>query len=271
MRALRELERQEDRVLGALRIVDAGTGAALERAVELRAVADGRVVLTRNRSGLHVIREWSALAAHAGAFAQPPAAPAIGSRKLRLAVRDPLGIYLPRIAAIALPRDADPANAAAEVSLYRPVEVPMYASASAPPGANWAVLRVTLSATGSGDALGGALLRVRRNGEVLARGLSDWRGEALVPVVGVPVTTFSDDDDAVVVSAIEVTLEAFFDPATGTRTPMAAVRAGRAPASLPLVDPVALEAQAGGLPSAAAVLSIAARRQQHRALGLALP
>jgi hypothetical protein len=44
-------------------------------------------------------------------------------------------------------------------------------------------LRVSLSEQASGDACG-ALLRVRSNGRTLARGLSDWRGEAPAPVVG---------------------------------------------------------------------------------------
>jgi hypothetical protein len=270
MRALGELERQETRVLGALRLVDAGTGATLERNFRVTS-ADPSVRLLPNRSGLYVVTAWAPLSAHEVSFRAPPAAPDIGSLNLTLRIDDPLGLYLPRLLSLPLPRDPDPEHGDRSDSLFRPQRVPLYPSASAPTGANWALLRVSISARGNGDALGGALLRVRRNGEVLARGLSDWRGEALVPVVGVPVTTFSDDEDAVVVSEIEVILEAVFDPDHALRTPAAEVSAGRPPAQLPLVDPDALEAAAGGLPSDAVVLPIAARRAEHRRLRIPLP
>src|SRR5262249_60336748 len=144
-------------------------------------------------------------------------------------------------------------------------------SPSAPVGVNWAVLRVNVTEPNTGDALGGALLRVRSNGTVLARGLTDWRGEALVPVVGVPVTTFSEDAHAVVISEIAVSLEAAFAPGAGIRTPVAQVRAGRAPATLPVVDPLALDAGFESLPHAQTPLAIAARRSQTVSMNVALP
>lgn len=267
MRAFRELERVEDRVLCALRCVDAATGAPISRALEVAGLEPPLPRLLRNRSGLLVVAEWPPLAAHAASFEAPPPAPAPGSLALSLRIADPLGQYLPRLVAVALPRDPDPGVAD---SLFAPVEVPMFAAAAAPVGTNWAVLRVSL-ASGDGQALGGALLRVRRNGDVLGRGLTDWRGEAMVPVVGVPVTTFSEGEDVVVVSEIEVVLEAAFDPDAGTRTPLAQVRDGCPPESLPLVDPAALETAIGALPRVEVALSIAARRHTRRTLTLDLP
>jgi hypothetical protein len=268
MRALRELDRIEWRVVGALRFIDATTGVPIERA--LRVDAPG-ASLVRNRSGLYVIRHWNALAAHESEFLAPPAVPAPGSQTLGISVTDPTGGYLPVAAQIRLPRTSDPAQAAAADSLFQPVAIPLYPSASAPVGVNWAVLRVSLTETASGDALGGALLRVVSNGAVLARGLSDWRGEALVPVVGVPVTTFSEDADAVVISEINVSLQAVFDSASGSRTPAAQVIAGRAPAFLPPVDPIALDSAFNALPHTQLALSIAARRSQNVLLSLNLP
>lgn len=267
-RVLREIERVEWRVLGALRFVDATTGVPVERA--LRVDAPG-ASLVRNRSGLYVILHWDALAAHESEFLAPPAIPAPGSQMLSLSVTDPAGGYLSVAAQIRLPRVSDPAQAAAADSLFQPAVVPLYPSTSAPVGANWAVLRVSLTETASGDALGGALLRVRFNGTVLARGLTDWRGEALVPVVGVPVTTFSEDADAVVISEINVSLEAAFDSASGSRAPAARVRAGRPPAALPRVDPSALESAFNALPHTQLAISIAARRSQSAVLSLNLP
>lgn len=267
-RELREMERVEWRVLGALRAVDVATGVPVKGA--LRVAAPGATI-TRNRSGLYVIRRWDELAAHEAAFEAPPTVPADGSLVLEVELSDPAGSYLPIATTVPLPRTNDPAGVTSPDSLYRPHDIPMFPSAAAAFGENWAVLWASVTAQGSGDALGGALLRVVSNGSVLARGLTDWRGEALVAVVGVPVTTFSDAPDAVVVTEINVALQAAFDPARGTRTPAADVRAGRRPARIPVVDPLALDAEFDTLPGASTPLAIAARRRQAVALAVALP
>lgn len=276
--AFRELERQESRVLGALRCVDASTGAPIDRALDVRSLDAAPARLLRNRSGLYVIRDWAALAAHAESFLLPPALPAIGSLRLRLAVSDPSGAYLPRIVSLPLPRDPAAGPLLGPDSLFLPKTVPLYPAPGAATGANWSLLRLSLRAQDSGDALGGALLRVRRNGVVLARGLSDWRGEALVAVVGVPVTTFSEDENAVEVSAIEISLDVGFDPrpnrdSSGLRT--SAVAEGRTPAVLPQVDPELLESEledeVAALLRGSFVMSIAARSSLHRRLGIAVP
>ena len=69
---LRELERVEWRVLAALRPIDAITAATI--VAPLRVTAEGARI-ARNRSGLYVIHEWPALAAHAAAFDAPPPCP----------------------------------------------------------------------------------------------------------------------------------------------------------------------------------------------------
>jgi hypothetical protein len=266
--ALHELERFERRMLAALRIVDGASGTPLDLPIQM-STAEARI--QRNRSGLYVITHWPALAAHAEAFEAPPGAPALGSALLQLTLRDPSGRYLPRHVALVLPRDPAPANATSADSLFRPLEVPMYPSSAAPLVGNWVALRVTLSEAGSAAALGGALLRVIAQGHVIARGLSDWRGEALVPVVGIPITTWSTAPDAVIVTEIAATLECVFAVDRGTRVSAADVGAGRAPASLPLVDPSALEAEAAGLPQVSAPVMLAAGRPLHLALQIALP
>ena len=190
-------ERVERRVLGALRCVDATTRMPID---EPLAVSAPGARLLRNQSGLYVIDGWTSLSTHEGAFDAPPAAPAVGSESLVLEVRDPTGRYLARRVAIALPRDPTPANVEQPGSLFRAVDVPMFPAASAPTSANWVELRATVRETGSGDGLGGALLRVVTAAGVLARGLTDWRGEAFVPVAGVPITTWSTEPGAVVVT-----------------------------------------------------------------------
>ncbi|WP_431051642.1 hypothetical protein [Roseateles sp. L2-2] len=271
---IRELERTDTRVLGALRCIDATTRVQVESRLDVR--IDGATV-SRNRSGLYVIVRAHApleLAAHESAFDTPPAAPVVGDVTLTVTVTDPGGRYLPRRAALTLPRDPQPANAASPESLFRAVELPLYPSAVASTGMNWSVLRLSVHETGSLDALGGALLLARAGGNVLARALTDWRGEALLAVPGVPVTTWSDDEDAVVVTELAARIEWCFDPAPGaggTRTPAAQVRAGRGPAVQPLVDPDDLESRAAALPAATLDVALAAGRSQSFSLPLALP
>ena len=265
---LRELERFEHRVLGAFRCVDATTLAPIDDPLVVS--AQGARFL-RNRSGLYVVWSWTGLSAHEDAFEQPPAAPPIGSEVLDVEVRDPGGRYLPRRARLALPRDPSPAHAAEADSLFRAADVPMYPAASAPLGANWVEVRVTVRETASGDALGGALLRVVAGARVLARGLTDWRGEALVPVAGVPVTTWSTEPGAVVVTEISGSLECYFDAATGTRTAAAEVRAAAGPATPPLPDPEALEAGRAALPQSITPLVLAAGRSVAVAISLGVP
>lgn len=265
---LRELERVERRVLGALRCIDAGTRVQIDTPLQVR-IAGARV--QRNRSGLYVIAQADALAAHEWAFDAPPVTPALESVLLHVSVDDLGGRYLPRRADIRLPRDPARTSAGLPGPLFHAIELPLFPAAGAPVGANWAVLRASVRAQANDDALGGALLLVRANSQVLARALTDWRGEALLGVAGVPVTTWSDDPHVVVVSEIAAQLEWVFDPAAGTRVPAADVLAGRAPAVLPLVDPDALEANRLTLPHATRSVTLAAGRSQSLSLALALP
>lgn len=264
---MREIERVERRVLGALRCVDATTRAGIEAPLRVE-VETARI--QRNRGGLYVITGATALAEHETAFAQPPAAPAKGTVRLGATITDPSGCYLPRCATLMLPRDPLPDHAANPDALFRPIELAMFPSNIAPVGENWAALHVSLSETASGDALGGALLILTADGKTLARGLTDWRGEALLPVPGVPVTTWSSDPHAVVVSEISAQIKLVFDPASGTRTSAAAVSAGSMPATLPMVDPDDLEGRANALPNVSVSVQIAARRVQCLSSQLAL-
>jgi len=268
MRVLNQRERLDHRVLGAVRLVDATTLAPLDGPMVVTA-PDARLV--RNRTGLYVIRSWSRLAAHEEAFDAPPVAPPPGSESLTIAVRDPSGRYLSRQVAVALPREPNPARAEEVISLFQPVDVPMYPSASSPVSANWVELRATVRETASGDGLGGALLRVVTAAGVLARGLTDWRGEALVPVAGVPITTWSTGPGAVVVTEIPASLECYFDPGAGTRTPAVDVRAGIAPAAPPQPNPQAIEDARAGLPQTVTPVVLAAGRALSVAISIAVP
>lgn len=265
----RELERVERRVLGALCCVDATTGAPLNQPLRIGAPAGVRI--QRNRSGLFVVHDWKPLGSHTASFLNAPDEPGVGSVPLTITVSDPSGQYLSRLVQIDLPRGASTANAALPESLFQPHRVAMYPSSAGRLGANWAALRVNVRDLGDGQAIGGALLRVLNGSQVLARGQSDWRGEALVPVAGIPVTTWSAEPGDVIVTQIEVTVEAIAEPASLTRTSQLDVAAGRAPLLLPLVDPVAIETARAGLPQASTVVSLAAGRPLFVSLEIPLP
>lgn len=275
-RALVELERLEHRVLGALRFVDAATNREISAPLDLAAV-EGKARFVRSRGGLQVIWAWSGLESHAAAFDSPPPLPAVGSVPFRLDVRDPAGVYLPRRATLPLPRDPDPAGRDDPDSLFQPAVVPLYRAPAAPTGTNWAVVRATVLDSGTADHLGGAVLRVVRNGQVLARGLTDGRGEGVLPVVGIPMLTFGaavdpgdeEDDGAVVVDTVAVTVEAIMAPEGGTRMSEADVRAGRR-APVPVVDPDAVEAD-GAAPRIEVPLDLGARRSYALTLALDVP
>ena len=96
---IRELERIDTRVLGALRCVDAATRVQVGTPLDVRIAG---ATVRRNRSGLYVIVRAeaplspAALAAHEAAFDTPPATPAVGDVTLTVTVSDPSGRYLPR-------------------------------------------------------------------------------------------------------------------------------------------------------------------------------
>ncbi len=272
----REVERQERRVLGAIEFVDATTGARVDAPLVLApagtTAAGAPPRLVRNHVGLTVLQQWPLLAAHDEAFLAPPSAPAVGTLQLDFTVADPAGDYLPRAFSMPLPRDPDPANRGNADSLFTPQRVELMRAARAPLGANWSRLDVRVADAASGDGLGGALVEVREAaaGALLARGMTDWRGEAVLPVAGVPITTWSSDPGAVVATEIAVRLRAFFVPAVGVRTTQAAADAGRPPSLLPAPDPDRLATDPAVRVSDPAELAIAAGGARAVRLAVAL-
>ncbi|HWK89765.1 MAG TPA: hypothetical protein VNP72_07210 [Longimicrobium sp.] len=208
------------RVLGAVRFLDAVTGDTIDG--PLRVSAPG-VRWARNRRGWWVVVSAPGLEAHTAVFPTPPAQPPLGSIAVPLTVEDAGGRYLPRRFTLALPRDPNPRTPDKPTSLFRPADVVMYASPSGPVAAGWAVVRVSVSKAGVPAA--GALLRVVRKVEqpadappvplqILGWGMADQRGEALVAVAGIPVTTWDEGGDGqVLATEVDARVQVFWDPA----------------------------------------------------------
>ena len=185
----------ERRYFGALKCIDKATGFHLNRRMQL---SSDDLAFVRNRSSLYVIKQAAGLAQYSESFETAPAEPATESLSFNVEVKDPLGQYLPRMLEVALPRDADPANANDQASLFQAIDVELYAAPNADIMANWSTVRVSIQRADpeSGQVpVAGGLLRVIRTSDdaVLSSGLSDERGEALVVVPGVPITQFADD------------------------------------------------------------------------------
>jgi len=166
----------------------------------------------RNRSGCYVIYSLAGFETYADAF---DAAPVLPARLMAGRVEDPGRQYLSRRFSMGLPRDASPANAANAGSIFRPADVVLFAAPAGSVLPTWAVIRASVTRAGTSTALSGALIRVLRASDsaLLARGVTDERGEALVAVAGVPVTSFGAGAGPVAQNGIDVVVQTIFDPA----------------------------------------------------------
>jgi hypothetical protein len=247
----------DTRVLAALRFVD----ATVHRHVDGRVEVQGDGVRTlRNRAGLHVITEAPGFDAYSAAFRAPPAVP---PAQVTLTVRDRSGRYLSRRLAVTLPRDPDPAHAEQASSLFRPIEVALYPSPTAAIGVGWATLRLSIKRSGTDNGLPFAYVRVVRDSDNqrIAVGLADERGEALVAVPGVPVTSWSTSPiNSPVISTVAVRVTAFYDSTAFDQ------KTGIYP------DPDQLEATFSGLPhSTEQSFDLASGRESARRIDVPLP
>jgi hypothetical protein len=217
-------ELMQDRVFGAVRFLDGTTLLKVNGNLNVQAP---NVLVRRNRSNLYVI--WDAPANGAVVFT----------------VNDPSSNYLSRRFTVTLPRDLDPAHASQASSIFQPQDVLLLPSPMAPASPGWAIIRARVKKAGVDTVLAGALIRVTDTSDqtLLARGMSDARGEALVLVPGVPVTTFDSGAGAVMATEIDVSIQTVFDPALSG-----------------IPDPDDLDARKGALTSSTIAAKLAASR-----------
>lgn len=249
------LEELDRRVLGALRCVSAPNGLPVPGLLRIgpapRRAGDPPAMpgpsrppwrVVRNRPGLYVLHSVPGFDAYRTRFASPPATPALGAVPVRLRIEDPSRRHLPTEVTLSLPREAAPValgDTPGSESVFRPLDIPLYLSPSAPVADGWAVLRVTVwrevpdpvnAAQTLRQPLRGALLLLRSTGNnprVLGRGLTEWQrfpgepapssSEALVAVPGLPVTLWSNQADGPVLTdnqeaQLELRVDTAFDP-----------------------------------------------------------
>lgn len=240
------VELLDRRALAALRFVHGVSGIPVTRGLNLNA-AGARFI--RNRNGDYVLLEASGFDDYTANF---DTALAFAPVEFALDIADPLGEFLPRRVSIALPRNADPAQAALANSIFQPQRVALYPAPAARPEHDWARLYTSVS-TDTGAPAAHALIQVERTSDnaLLATALTDARGEALVAIAGIPLTPWDEGDGPVLGNDLEVRVSAFHDAAL---------------AGLP--DPDDLAARRAALTTTNAVIRVAASRAQSLALRL---
>jgi hypothetical protein len=202
------VERVEQRVLGAVRFMDAASRTPIARRMQLDA-AD--LHFTQGARHLAIIARAKGFDAYVERF-EPPL-PAIAATSFVATVHDPVGQYLPRRFSIVLPRTPATAAPLAATSVFRPLEVALLPAATAPIATSWAEARITVR-----DVAGNALrpnVLVRALGPAalpvperqFGVGMTDARGEALVAMPSVPLFRTSNGGGAVMTAEIPIRIE----------------------------------------------------------------
>lgn len=209
-------EHVDRRVLGAIRWVDAVTQSVIVQPLRVEAASAS---LTRNLRGLSVVTAAAGLENYPGTFdlaalLEADAKPD-GSVTVQGRVTDPTGTYLPRAFTLKLPRAATPGRTLPVNSIFAPMDLALLPTPQAKVMAGWAQVRVTVRKKKDATVFPQVLVRVvlaSDHSQVLGRGMSDARGEALVVVPGLPLFQPGATPELVVTSETAAHVE-FIPPA----------------------------------------------------------
>ena len=219
---MREVE--SGRILGAVRFVDAATGARIPRPLH---VEPGDLRLYRNRSGDYAIVgvRHAELAKHIAAFENAPVQPEPEKVSFVLSVKDPSAEFLPAVFTVKLPRQADASKAKNADSIFRPIEVRLYSAPVRPLEPNWCAVRASVRKDEK-TPLAAAGLRLTRADDAAQKyfGVTTAGGEALIVVAGLPFLFVSPgggggNPDPVVATSTAGTLKVFLHKEGAAVTP----------------------------------------------------
>lgn len=211
------------RVVLGLRLLDRVTSAPVDRPMRVAATwldpGGGQPLRAlwarwmRNRGGLMVLMEIEGAEAYTTTFdLQAAGAPVLQPRSLWVDLEDPSGAYLTCRLPLSIPRDPDPAQ---PNNVLTPVDAHLFRGPAMGARASWGVVYAHVRRSGSDTPLPGALLRLQWGVPVrTAYGLTDARGEAVILVPGIPVTTWgaNETSDEVFQQDFPATLSAAVDP-----------------------------------------------------------
>lgn len=221
-RSLMMTEQSDRRILAAIRCVDGITLRPIQASLQLSALGSRFI---RNRSGDYILLTAPGFESYSHTFRLETLAATPPPTTLDITLIDPIGCYLPRKFSLALPR---PADSAAADGLFKTLNVPLYPSPLASKNPGWAVLRTRI-VNATRQPLPWTLIEIiptvvqsSQSATILAQ--ADWRGEALIIVPGIPVSTWATAADAVdapvITQNINIQVNLLFD--ASQITPLAA-------------------------------------------------
>lgn len=188
-RSVRIKETVDRRYFGAVRFVNNATGSVVRRPMNINAPGLRFII---NLSQLHVITHAEGLENHLYAFKQAPDQPPAHSKEFHMTITDPLKAYLPRKKTIELPRNPLSDD---DDNVFEAIDISLYSASASRLSSNWSIIRASVYDVKDMDQeipVRGALLRIIKEdgNKLIASGLSDQRGEALIIVPGIPITNF---------------------------------------------------------------------------------
>lgn len=201
------LENVDRRVLGAIRCVDAVTKAPI---LDSLVVQSDQLDLRRNASQVWVIFDAPGMHNLTTQFDLTTTWPA-GSA-FEISIRSINQRYLPRRANVNVPGKLkakdDPGPAMA------PQDIVLYPSPTAGALPNWAQVRVWVGKNNTTEGLPWAVVRVTHNSDntLLATGVSNSNGDALLSIPGLGISASTNGGAAVSEPTIDATVAAFWDP-----------------------------------------------------------
>jgi hypothetical protein len=206
----------DHRVLGGFQCVDAVTSESI---ADPLTVTSDALTLRPNRSGVFAVWDAPGLRDYT---AFDPVLPWPDPVKFEIGIQDPGGRYLPRRVKIEVPQPlpvaatlpTPPFTASSSNAIaYGPQLVTLYPGPSAPVALNWAVVRASVMSNASPpQRLPWAVLQVLNGSTVLAIGVADPNGEALLAIAGLGLQVSSSPGGPVTEVTTSATVQAWFDP-----------------------------------------------------------
>jgi hypothetical protein len=193
------LESVDRRVLGGFVFVDSITSTSITSPLN---VTSEKLQIKGNRSGIYAIFNGPGFALLTDQFIPIGTWPPL--HDFDITVTDPGGQYLARRAQVQAPRKL--------VGAFAPQKITLYPSPRFIVELNWAVVRASVSSA-AGDQLPWSVVQVilKSDSTLLATGVADERGEALLAVAGRGFQVSDKTTDPVTETTEAVTVQAWFD------------------------------------------------------------
>ena len=211
---------QEYRYLGAVRLVEPCLGTMISSGFRLEGTG---TTWFANRSGVWVVETATGLEAHRNSFSAPPATPAARSLTFDVRAISSSATWLSRAFKLTMPRPPRDRT----TDLFTPMPVVISPSPAYTARCTWAQVRISVrlaptTAQPSGIPLEGVVLRSSITGMNSITTQTDARGEALLPLPGLPLFHAGTGTGAVLDPKTSVRIFAIFDraatdPVTGLR------------------------------------------------------